>query len=163
MSVIVDHKYIKDNLSAERIALVGGAGFIGHNLATHLRQYGAEVMVMDNLMQNNMTANITDTDLDGFRRELNHGFLAQRFERMRDAGVVMRNADARSTIDVTAALSEFEPTKIVHLAAISSAVEANKDPGQCFDLQLLTLRNVLEYCRLTRNDVNQLVFMSSNV
>jgi nucleoside-diphosphate-sugar epimerase len=162
MSVIVDQKFIKDNLSNERIALVGGAGFIGHNLATHLRQYGAEVMVMDNLMQNNMTANITDSDLDGFRRELNHGFLSQRFERMRDAGVKMRNADARSTIDVTAALSEFEPTKIVHLAAISSAVEANRDPGQCFDLQLLTLKNVLEYCRLTRNDVNQLVFMSSS-
>jgi nucleoside-diphosphate-sugar epimerase len=81
---------------------------------------------------------------------------------MRDAGVIMRNADARSTNDVTASLSEFEPTKIVHLAAISSAVSANEDPGQCFDLQLLTLRNVLEYCRITRNEVNQLVFMSSS-
>jgi nucleoside-diphosphate-sugar epimerase len=162
MSVVVNQKFIKNNLSNERIALIGGAGFIGHNLATHLRQFGAEVLVMDNLMQNNMTDNVTNTDLDGFRRELNHGFLTQRFERMRDAGVIMRNADARSTNDVTASLSEFEPTKIVHLAAISSAVSANEDPGQCFDLQLLTLRNVLEYCRITRNEVNQLVFMSSS-
>jgi nucleoside-diphosphate-sugar epimerase len=162
MSVVVNQKFIKDNLSKERVALIGGAGFIGHNLAIHLRTYGAEVMVMDNLMQNNMTANITNSDLDAFRRELNHGFLAQRFEKMRDVNVHMRNADARSTIDVTAALSEFEPTKIVHLAAISSAVSANEDPGQCFDLQLLTLRNVLEYCRITRNKISQLVFMSSS-
>jgi nucleoside-diphosphate-sugar epimerase len=162
MSAVVNKKFIKDNLSGERVALIGGAGFIGHNLASHLRQYGTDVMIMDNLMQNNVTANITASNIDPFRRELNHGFFSQRFEIMRDAGIVMRNADARSTIDVTAALSEFEPTKIVHLAAISSAIEANNDPGQCFDLQLLTLRNILEYCRLTRNSINQLVFMSSS-
>ncbi len=162
MSEVVNKKFIKDNLSGERVALIGGAGFIGHNLAAHLRQYGTDVMIMDNLMQNNVTANITASNIDPFRRELNHGFFSQRFEKMRDAGITMRNADARSTIDVTAALSEFEPTKIVHLAAISSAVEANNDPGQCFDLQLLTLRNILEYCRLTKNSINQLVFMSSS-
>jgi len=153
---------IKQTLSGSRVSLVGGAGFIGHNIALALRQMGAEVQVIDNLMQNNLITNVSEQDLDKFRRQLNHGFLTQRFEMMRDAGVVLRNADARSMIDLPEALSDFGPDKIVHLAAISSAVDARKVPGHCFDLQLVTLRNVLEYTRLFPNSVNQVVFLSSS-
>lgn len=35
-------------------------------------------------------------------------------------------------------------------------------PGHCFDLQLVTLRNVLEYTRLFKNEINEVVFMSSS-
>ena len=153
---------IKHNLSSERVSLVGGAGFIGHNLAIALRQAGAEVQVVDNLMQNNLTTNVSDQNLDSFRRELNHGFLTQRFEMMRDTGVKLDNADARSMIDLPEVLRDFEPTKLVHLAAISSAVDAKNVPGHCFDLQLVTLRNLLEFTRLFPNNVNQLVLMSSS-
>ncbi len=162
MTQILTPSLIKRNLSGERVSLIGGAGFIGHNLAVTLRKAGAEVQVVDNLMQNNMTANVSDPELDPFRRALNHGFLTQRFEMMRDAGVRMDNADARSMIDLPEVLAEFHPTKIVHLAAISSAVEAKQVPGHCFDLQLVTLRNVLEYTRLFPNSVDQLVLMSSS-
>lgn len=153
---------IKHYLSGERVSLVGGAGFIGHNMALELRRVGAEVQVVDNLMQNNLITNVSDQSLDAFCRELNHGFLVQRFEKMRDAGVLLANADARSMIDLPEVLNEFQPTKIVHLAAISSAVDANQVPGHCFDLQLVTLRNVLEYTRLFPNTIKQVVFMSSS-
>jgi len=162
MSSILSPTKMKSALRGERIALVGGAGFIGHNLALGLRRYGADVLVFDNLMQNNLVANVSDLEIDPFRRKLNHNFLTQRFEMMRDSNIKMANADARSMTDVTETLSQFEPTKVVHLAAISSAVEAKSVPGHCFDLQLITLRNLLEYCRLMPNDVNQLVFMSSS-
>ena len=109
---------IKKTLAGERVALVGGAGFIGHNLAVGLRQFGVEVLVVDNLMQNNMVDNVTTIDIDPFRRELNNGFLRQRFDLMREAGVVMRNADARSMTDLAEVLSGYQPTKIVHLSAI---------------------------------------------
>jgi nucleoside-diphosphate-sugar epimerase len=153
---------IKKVLTGERVALVGGAGFIGHNLAVGLRQFGVEVLVADNLMQNNMVDNLSQKEIDPFRRELNYGFLTQRFEMMRDAGVILRNADARSMTDLPEVLHEFEPTKIVHLSAISSAVDAKKVPGLCFDLQLITLRNVLEYTRLFPDRVDQVVFLSSS-
>ena len=153
---------IKKTLAGERVALVGGAGFIGHNLAVGLRQFGVEVLVVDNLMQNNMVDNVTTIDIDPFRRELNNGFLRQRFDLMREAGVVMRNADARSMTDLAEVLSGYQPTKIVHLSAISSALEARKVPGFCFDLQLITLRNVLEYTRLFPGVVNQVMFLSSS-
>lgn len=155
-------KEIKKRLSGERISLVGGAGFIGHNLAIGLRSQGAEVQVVDNLMQNNMLANVSDLNIDDFRRELNRSFLVQRFDMMRNFGIVLDSADARSMNDLVESFKRFAPTKIVHLSAISSAVDARKSPGQCFDLQLITLRNVLEYTRLFPNDVNQVVFMSSS-
>jgi nucleoside-diphosphate-sugar epimerase len=50
----------------------------------------------------------------------------------------------------------------VHLAAIASAVEARKNPGLCFDLQLSTLRNVLELCRVGHEQVGTLMFLSSS-
>lgn len=155
-------KLIKQRMAGERVSLVGGAGFIGHNLALALRNVGAEVQIIDNLMQNNMLANVSDDDIDPFRRELNHSFLVQRFEKMRTSGVTMDNADARSMTDLAEKLKEFQPTKVVHLAAISSAVDAKKSPGHCFDLQLVTLRNVLEYTRLFKNEINEVVFMSSS-
>ncbi len=153
---------IKRNLTGERVALVGGAGFIGHNLAVGLRHYGVDTLVVDNLMQNNLVDNVSTIEIDPFRRELNHGFLRQRFDMMREAGVTLRNADARSMTDLAEVLSKFEPTKIVHLSAISSALDARKVPGLCFDLQLITLRNVLEYTRLFPKDVNQVMFISSS-
>ena len=155
-------KLIKQRMAGERVSLVGGAGFIGHNLALALRNVGAEVQIIDNLMQNNMLANVSDDDIDPFRRELNHSFLVQRFEKMRISGVVMDNADARSMTDLAEKLKEFQSTKVVHLAAISSAVDAKRVPGHCFDLQLVTLRNVLEYTRLFKNEINEVVFMSSS-
>ena len=41
------------DLTNRRIVLIGGAGFIGHHLAIHLKREGAEVFVIDNLAVNN--------------------------------------------------------------------------------------------------------------
>ena len=155
---------IKRYVSGERISLVGGAGFMGHNLALGLRQAGAEVQVVDNLMFNNLPTNVSvsESSLDRFRRGLYQDFLLQRFEKMRDAGVVLKTADARSMTDLIEVFNDFQPTKIVHLVGISSALDARQVPGLCFDLQLVTLRNVLEYTRLFPNSVSQVVFLSSS-
>ena len=152
---------IRANLKNQRVLLVGGAGFIGHNLSLGLRDYGVEVMVVDNLMLNNLVNIVCGRTLDEHRRRLYHGFLLQRFDLMRDRGVHACNADARSIFDLTSVFQEFMPTKVVHLTAIASAVEARKQPGMCFDLQLLTLRHMLEICR-TQKAINQVVFMSSS-
>ena len=37
-----------------KIALIGAAGFIGHNLALTLTQYGADVEIVDSLQVNNL-------------------------------------------------------------------------------------------------------------
>lgn len=153
---------IRDKLAGERVMLVGGAGFIGHNLALKLREMGVETMVADNLMVNNLIDNVYDNERDGVRSRLNLNFLLDRFDLMRVAGVEMRNADARILGDIHRLFDEFQPTKVVHLSAIASAVEARKNPGLSFDLTLVTLRNVLELCRTSRDRVAQVMSMSSS-
>ena len=51
----------------KKVVFIGGAGFIGHNLAIELRKNGAEPYVIDNLLINNILsfakANIKDRKL----------------------------------------------------------------------------------------------------
>ena len=59
---MTDIKYdtMQDKLAGQRVMLVGGAGFIGHNLALELRRLGVETMVVDNLMVNSLIENVFD-------------------------------------------------------------------------------------------------------
>ena len=149
-------------LRDRRVMLVGGAGFIGHNLSLGLRRAGVETMVVDNLMVNSLIDSVYGRHADSLQNAVYQSFLLERFRLMRSAGVVLRNADARHSSDVTHYFSEFQPTHVVHLAAIASAVAARRDPGLCFDLQLVTLRNVLEACRLRSASVQTVLLMSSS-
>ena len=151
-----------EKLSGERVLLVGGAGFIGHNLALELRSIGVETMVFDNLMWNNIVESLYRPDRDSVQSQAYKNFLLSRFSLMSDAGVFQFNGDARNLMDLAQAFHQFEPTKIVHLSAISSAVEARKNPGLSFDLQLITLRNVLELARERSDQINQIMLMSSS-
>ncbi len=159
---VSDYQTSASGLEGERVLLIGGAGFIGHHLAIELRRLGVETMVVDNLSVNNLVANQETAELDPLRRQLYLNFLLDRFEAMRDAGVTFRNVDARLAIDLTRIFEEFEPTKVVHLSAIASAVEARKSPGLTFDVQLVTLRNILELCRSRVERGMHIVLMSSS-
>ena len=159
---VIPAEVIRDRIKGERLLLVGGAGFIGHNLALGLRRYGSEVMVVDNLMVNSLVDSAYGNGVDRQRRTLYLDFLLQRFDMMRQAGVALRNADARIMIDLSRCFEEFKPTKVVHLSAISSAVDARANPGLCFDLQLITLRNVLELVRAQPGKNNLVMLLSSS-
>lgn len=150
------------SLVGERIMLVGGAGFIGHHLALGCRRLGAEVMVVDNLQINNLVKLVSDPGIEPTVRRLHLNFVLDRFEMMREAGVEIVNVDARAMADLTEPFSEFAPTKVVHLAAISSAVTADQHPGLAYDIQINTLRNVLELSRMKTAQVGQIMFMSSS-
>ena len=58
--------------------------------------------------------------------------------------------------------NDFKPTKIVHLAAISSAVTANNNPSLAYDIQINSLRNTIDLCKNSQNYTNQIVFLSSS-
>lgn len=149
-------------MEGERVLLVGGAGFIGHHLALALNERGAEVMIADNLLVNNLPSLVMRTDLDPLRRQLYLNFVSERFELLRGAGIEIRLVEARQMFELSEVFSEFRPTKAVHLAAISSAVTANQSPSFAYDLQINSLRNLLEICRLHPARVDRVVFMSSS-
>ena len=64
-----------EKLSGARVLLVGGAGFIGHNLAMLLRANNVETMVLDNMMVNSMVDNAFHDRGDLTKRKLNIHFL----------------------------------------------------------------------------------------
>ncbi len=158
----ISYDSLIEKLSSERILLVGGAGFIGHNLALELSRMGAKVMIADNLIVNNMIENSYDANRKNTQRNAYQGFLLSRFSLLRGADVELKNCDARKITDLTQVFDDFKPSKIVHLAAIASAVDAAAKPGFSYDLQLTTLRNTLELIRHRTDQINQIMFMSSS-
>jgi nucleoside-diphosphate-sugar epimerase len=154
--------YSELRLDSKRVMLVGGAGFIGHHLALKLRKIGAEVMIVDHLQINNLVKIVNDRGLDETKRQLYINFLLDRFKLLREADVNVENVDARQMAELTPLFDNFDPTHIVNLAAISSAVTANKMPGLAYDLQISGLRNVLELGRLKGSNIERISFMSSS-
>jgi len=158
----IRYPYSDLTLDKERVLLVGGAGFIGHNLALELRRKGAEVLILDNLQINNIVNVVMNTTLDSVRRRVYTDFLLERFELLRSVGAEMTNVDGRQMAEFANVFSEYEPTKVVHLAAISSAVTANTMPGLAWDLEINSLRNIVELARMKDSQVNQIMVMSSS-
>ena len=158
----IPYESLAERLQGQRVMLIGGAGFIGHNLALELARLGTTVMIVDNLMVNSLIENAFVQDQDPVQRTAYRNFLHDRFSLLRSAKVELRNADARLLADLGRCFEEFGPTKVVHLSAIASAVDAKQEPGLCFDLQLITLRNTLELVRANVSGINQVMFMSSS-
>lgn len=158
----IPYDSLRAKLADQRILLVGGAGFIGHNMALELARMGATVGICDNLMVNSLIENCYDADRKVVQRTAYQNFLLDRFLLLRESGVELMNCDARLLADLGRVFEKFRPTKVVHMAAIASAVDAKAEPGLCFDLQLITLRNVLELVRPLVDKINQVMFMSSS-
>jgi len=154
--------YEKQNLRDERIMLIGGAGFIGHHLSLALREKDADVIVVDNLQINNMVHILSSEEFTDEQRIMYIQFILDRFKLMRNKGVKFCNIDARDLNALNDIYLSYKPTKIIHLAAISSAVVANKNSSLAYDIQINSLRNILDLCKGHKGITNQLVFMSSS-
>src|SRR4051812_5472689 len=115
-------------LENRRIVLIGGAGFIGHNLALSLVQQKAKVDIIDGLQVNNLLHFAAGVGRSSPQHELYSRMLNQRLDLLRDAGVTVHPQDARDYNALSRILSEIRPQAIVHLAAIAHAGTANKDP-----------------------------------
>ena len=142
----------------EHIMLIGGSGFIGHHLALELKNKGANVLVLDNLQINNIVSILGSRDITEIKRKLYINFILDRFKLMREANIDFTNIDARDLILFNSIYNEFKPTKIIHLAAISSAVIANNNPSLAYDIQINSLRNTISLCQNSNSYTNQLVF-----
>src|SRR4051812_18020763 len=126
------------SLSGKSIALIGGAGFIGHHLALALKRLGARVAVVDGLQVNNLLA-FASTERNDHNRELYCDFLNERLHLLHAAGIPVHIQDARDYHGLSHVLDRVKPTAIVHLAAVAHAGSSNKDPFSTFDHSLRTL------------------------
>ncbi|WP_194835947.1 NAD-dependent epimerase/dehydratase family protein [Nocardia sp. XZ_19_369] len=124
---------------ATRVAVTGGAGFIGSRVVARLLRTGSRVQVIDDLSTGNigqlreaMALGLSDSDI--------------------------HVADVRSR-DCTAVIAEWHPDVVVHLAAQASLPAALRSPLVDADINIRGSVNVLEAC--TRADVGLVVFAAS--
>ena len=149
--------YDTANLSNENIMLIGGSGFIGHHLALELKKKNADILVLDNLQINNIVSILGNKDISEKKRKLYISFILERFNLMREANINFANIDARDLSLLNSIYNDFKPTKIIHLAAISSAVTANNNPSLAYDIQINSLRNTIDLCKSSGSYTNQIV------
>jgi UDP-glucose 4-epimerase len=115
-----------------KILITGGSGFIGSHIVEHYQDIADEIRVLDNLRT-------------GYRKNLEglkHVFL--------EGSVTDREAVARAVEGVD---------YVFHLAALVSVPESMAKPGECVDINVHGLLNVLEASAAA--GVKKLVFASS--
>lgn len=145
-------------LRGRKIALIGGAGFIGHNLALTLARLGAEVHVVDSLQVNNLGA--FSNSHDDQNKVLYLHLINERLRLLREQEVPLHVLDARDYHALTRCLGDIKPQVVVQLAAIAHANRSNKDPYSTFDHSFRTLENALDYARDT---VERFIYFSSSM
>lgn len=142
-----------------RIVLVGGAGFIGHNMALELKELGAHVEIIDSLQVNNLYSlgqNVKNAEDQLFY----YNMLNERLDLLRLAKIPLHLQDARDYHALSRILTEIQPDVIIQLAAVSHANRSNKDPYSTFDHSLRTLENALDGCRA---NLKHFIFFSSSM
>jgi len=147
-------------MTGRRIAIVGGAGFIGHNLALALARRGAMVAVVDSLQVNNLLA-FSSAVANSRNRELYLRMIHERLELLNAAHIPLHVQDARDYHALSRVLAQIDPQVIIHLAAVSHAGKSNKDPFSTFDHSLRTLENALDFARGAA--VEQFIYLSSSM
>lgn len=150
---------MKVPFKGRRIALIGGAGFIGHNLALELRSRGAHVDLIDGLQVNNLVTFMANVEKVP-NRDLYLYLLNKRIALLHDAGVPLHIQDARDYVALSYLLNSLKPDVIVMLAAVAHAGRANKNPYNTFDHSMRTLENALD---CARGNVEHFVFFSSSM
>jgi len=141
----------------KKIVLIGGAGFIGHNLAMHLKSKGHDVTIIDSFSVNNLL-NFNDNDIEN--KNLYRAILNNRIDLIGKNNIKLMVEDARNYHQLSKAITNLEPEVIVHLAAVSHANRSNKTPHDTFDHSLRTLENVLDICK---GIGSRLVYISSSM
>ena len=141
------------------IAIVGGAGFIGHNLALHLKKIGANVQIVDSLNVNHLGS--LEKNVDQLPNpKLAKKILDERLELLKKAEIKVHIQDAREYHGLSHKLNEINSKVVIHLAAVSHANRSNKDPHSTFDHSLRTLENALDNAK---NIIDHFIFLSSSM
>ena len=146
-------------LKGRRILSIGGAGFIGHNLALNLINLNAKVSIIDGLEVNNITSVLGNSDNLPYPN-LAYKVLNERIDLIRKMGINFYVQDARNYHALSNLITKINPQVIIHLAAVSHANRSNKDPYSTFDHSLRTLENALDNAK---NKIEHFIYLSSSM
>ncbi len=141
----------------KKIALVGGCGFIGHNLAIALKNCGHDPVIIDSLSVNNLLS-FNDSTVEN--KKLYLSILNNRIDILNEKNIKIIVRDAKNFNELNQALIDINPDKIVHLSAVSHANISNLRPKYTFDNSLVTLQNTLDFAKDKNTHV---IYLSSSM
>ena len=113
------------NIKGKKIVIIGGAGFIGHNLALHLKSLEAEVSIIDGMQVNNFLSLVDNTD-DLPHPDLSNAMIMERIQLLKSKKITLKVQDARDYHALSRLLLDIDPQVIIHLSAVSHANRSNK-------------------------------------
>jgi nucleoside-diphosphate-sugar epimerase len=145
------------DIKNKKILLVGGCGFIGHNLALYLKERNADPYILDSLSINNLYS-IDNEEVKN--KNLYAAILNDRINLLKEKDIKLIIQDARDHQSISRIYDKIDPDIIIHLAAVSHANKSNKDPHNTFDHSLRTLENTLDFAR---NRKKHLIYLSSSM
>ena len=143
----------------KKIIIIGGAGFIGHNLAIKLKENNFDVSIVDGLEVNNLTSVIGNYDNLPYPL-LSKKIIDSRLDLLSEKKILLFVQDARDYHSLSHIISKIKPEIVIHLAAVSHAIRSNKNPFNTFDHSLRTLENALD---ASRDNVKHFIFLSSSM
>ena len=146
-------------LRNKKIAIIGGGGFIGHNMAIKLAELGSKPFVIDSLQVNNL-GYYTSGYIKNPNSERYIEFINERLDILRRNKIPINILDARDYHLLSRSIGEINPDIIIHLAAVSHANRSNKDPYSTFDHSLRTIENVLD---IIKEKNTHLIYFSSSM
>lgn len=140
----------------KKILIIGGCGFIGHNLAISLSKNN-EVVILDGLNVNNL---LSFQDSNIINKELYRKILNNRLDLINASKVKLIIQDARDYHQLSKIIDDENPEIVIHLAAVSHANISNKNPYNTFDHSLRTLENALDCVKFKKV---HFIFLSSSM
>ncbi len=143
----------------KKILIIGGAGFIGHNLALRLKNLKANVSIVDSLQINNLVWLKKNKSKLPFPKLSLH-ILKERMKLLKKNRIPLYKVDARNYHALSSIFNKVKPNIVIHLAAVSHADRSNKDPHTTFDHSLRTLENSLDN---SKKRVDRFIFLSSSM
>ena len=130
----------------KKILIIGGCGFIGHNLSIFLKKKNFHVDVVDNYGVNNLKS-IKSEHKDINKIKIYNNFLNERLKLLKKNKINIIKADAKNLDKLKRIFLKIKPHVVIHLAAVSHADRSNKNPNHTFENSVLTLKNSLESSR----------------
>jgi UDP-glucose 4-epimerase len=123
-----------------RIAVTGGAGYIGSHTSVALLEAGHEVLILDNF---------ANAERD----------VPERVASIAARGADLIEADITVPDELGPALANFKPDAVIHFAGLKAVAEAVENPLEYYRVNVAGSLCLLE--EMAKNGCNRLVFSSS--
>ena len=144
---------------SKRVLIVGGCGFIGHNLGVFLKKKKFDVNIFDSLSLNNYLSFKKDNIAN---KNYYLSILKERQDLIKKNKIKFIIGDARDYKIISKNVDLIKPNYLIHLAAVAHANISNKDPYSTFDNSMRTLENTLDACR-SLNYLKRFIYLSSSM